>query len=395
MITNIGKRILAKYLIGQAPAYASYIAIGCGAKPLTPSSTFGDYSGKSTLDFEMFRVPIASRGFVNEDGISKIVFTAELPTEERYEISEVGIFSAGSNTAAGAYDSKTLFSFSQDEGWEEHLLTGTREIYQVYTPLSGDGANNNILGSYDVTDNGVSDPIDLQVIHTNANNRIFTDTERIKRYEKSRFLNNIVLLRGNHADLGTTVIDNKTRLVVNSGSKHIHQTGAVVDFSKNAPTDELRLAFSVINREATSNAVPDTVRILVEFASSDSSNTENVQTAKFEVNLSNGTGAGQHDFSTNRYVVVKKQLQDLFKTNPFSWNAVNIVKIYACVIENGSPSEDFYIALDAMRLENVSSDNALYGLTGYSVIKNNNAETIIKSQNTSNYIEFRFAMDVQ
>ncbi len=34
MITNTGKSIMAKYLVGQAPAYASHIAIGCGAKPL-------------------------------------------------------------------------------------------------------------------------------------------------------------------------------------------------------------------------------------------------------------------------------------------------------------------------------------------------------------------------
>ena len=33
MITNTGKEILSKYLIGTAPAYASYLAVGCGSKP--------------------------------------------------------------------------------------------------------------------------------------------------------------------------------------------------------------------------------------------------------------------------------------------------------------------------------------------------------------------------
>ena len=46
-------------------------------------------------------------------------------------------------------------------------------------------------------------------------------------------------------------------------------------------------------------------------------------------------------------------------------------------------------------LENTSASNPLYGLTGYSVIKNTNAETVIKTANTTNFIEFRFAMDVQ
>jgi hypothetical protein len=45
-----------------------------------------------------------------------------------------------------------------------------------------------------------------------------------------------------------------------------------------------------------------------------------------------------------------------------------------------------------MRLENVATVNPLYGLTGYSVIKNTDATTVIKPSNTSNYIEFRFAI---
>ena len=68
MITNIGKNILAKYLVGQTQSYASHIAVGCGATPLASDGVFGDYSLKESLDFEMFRVPIISRGFVNEDG---------------------------------------------------------------------------------------------------------------------------------------------------------------------------------------------------------------------------------------------------------------------------------------------------------------------------------------
>jgi hypothetical protein len=69
---------LAKYLLGQAPAYASYIAVGCGATPLGVGDSMGDYSPKTNLDFEMFRVPISSRGFVNENGVDKIVFNRRI-----------------------------------------------------------------------------------------------------------------------------------------------------------------------------------------------------------------------------------------------------------------------------------------------------------------------------
>jgi hypothetical protein len=74
---------------------------------------------------------------------------------------------------------------------------------------------------------------------------------------------------------------------------------------------------------------------------------------------------------------------------------VDVVKIYACALASDEPSENFYVCLDAIRLENNSTSNPLYGMTGYSVIKNTNAETIVKAANTTNYIEFRFALDVQ
>ncbi|NDB57542.1 hypothetical protein EB001_03755, partial [bacterium] len=132
MITETGKNILAKYLIGQAPAYASYVALGCGPKPLGSNQTLGDYSGKTCLDFEMFRTAITSRGYVYEDGINKIVLTAELPTDERYEISEVGIYSAGANPSAGAYDSKTLYAFTVNENWEYHIGTSATVNGTIY-----------------------------------------------------------------------------------------------------------------------------------------------------------------------------------------------------------------------------------------------------------------------
>jgi len=66
MITNIGKNLLAKYLVGQTPSYASHIAVGCGSKPVVSDYTFTsqeltDLKNKESLDFEMFRSPIISR----------------------------------------------------------------------------------------------------------------------------------------------------------------------------------------------------------------------------------------------------------------------------------------------------------------------------------------------
>jgi hypothetical protein len=383
MITNKGKSIIGKYMLGQAPAYASYLAVGCGPKPLQTEDVADNFAAKENLDFEMFRVPISSRGFVNENGIDKIVLTAELPTEERYEITEVGLYSAGSNPSAGAYDSKTVFSFAQGESWVYHTSTAAIAIETIASPLD-DPLDDNVIAH----DN---------VFQTNADNAIFYKTSRLERYERARFLNNTILIQGDDSDLtldggGSGGVDH---IVVEDGSNHIHLTGPNVDFTENSPTDELRLAFSLVNKDGDSVALPDTIRILVDFAATDSSSPTTY--ARFEVDIEDGVDG--YDFATNRYFVVSKQLQELYTSQDFTWDAVTVVKIYACVLDTGVsggplPSSDYYIALDAMRLENISTVNPLYGLTGYSVIKNSDETTIIKSPNTNNYIEFRFSIGV-
>jgi hypothetical protein len=370
MITNTGKTIISKYMLGQAPAYASFLAIGCGKKPLATADPYGDYSSQENLDFEMFRIPISSRGFVKEGGIDKIVLTAELPTEERYEITEVGIYSAGSNPSAGAYDSKTVFAFTSGENWQYHTETSATAIETVSSPLD-DPNDDNVIA--------VVSP----VFQTNADNSIFYKTSRANRYERSRFLNNTILIAGDDSNL--QIVDG--HINIESGN-HIHLTGAEVDFTRNSPIDELRLAFSLVNKDGDSLAVPDNVRVLVDFSTSD---TVSGEYARFEIDIENGEG---YDFSTNRYFVATTQLQELYSTANFNWNAVTVVKIYACVIDGGNPTNSFYIALDALRLENVATTNPLYGLTGYSVIKNSTETTIVKSPNTSNYIEFRFSIGV-
>ena len=386
MITNTGKSIIGKYLLGQAPAYASFIAVGCGQKPLSLSDPSGDYSNKQNLDFEMFRVPISSRGFINEDGVEKIVLTAEMPTEERYEITEVGLYSAGANSAAGAYDSKTIFAFTQTENWNYHTATAESAIHTISQSLDSPNSDNIIATTQ-------------KTFQTNADNPIFYKTSRAERYERPRFFNNVIMLSGGDADLTINLESGpgEDHFVIEDGSNHIHLTNPSVDFNKNSPIDELRLSFSIINKDGASETLqnassPDAVRILIDFASTDSASPQ--EFARFEAELINGTDPGEYDFDTNRYFVISKQLQNLYRSPNFTWDAVTVVKIYATTIVGSNPSDDYYIALDAMRLENVSVLNPLYGLTGYSVIKNETSSSIIKSPNTSNYVEFRFSIGV-
>jgi hypothetical protein len=381
MITDVGKNILAKYLIGQAPAYASHIALGCGATPKITDYAFTsndiqDILDKKQLDFEMFRVPITSRGYVNENGISKIVLTAELPTIERYEITEIGVYSSGSNPTAGAYDSKPIYSFTRTENWEYHTATAAVTIPTITQPLGTEADPDDIIQT-------------SPVFQTNADNRTLLNESRITRYESCRYLNNIILMAGGESTLSLS----GSRMVPAVGSNHIHLTGASIDFGRNSASDELRFAFSVVNKNAYDSVEPSRVKVLVEFASSDSDSATNY--AQLQVDIQNGTGSGQQDFENNRYVVVTKPLKDLVKSSTFTWNSVTVVKIWASVLDSvGNPTDDYYVALDALRLENTTSVNPLYGLTGYSVVKSQDALPIVKIPNTANLVEFRFALDV-
>jgi hypothetical protein len=385
MITNTGQGILAKYLVGQAPAYASYIAIGCGAKPVPSDHVFSteeneSIKSKNSLDFEMFRVPVTSRGYVFEDGKSKIVFTAELPTSERYEITEVGLWSAGSNPTAGSNDSRTIFSFSDAENWQYH---GTDQPASIPSYEDELHSGNNVINKTEIA------------FQTNADNPIFTTPKREARGERCRFLNNMVAIRG---DMSTISVESNGKLKINTGSKHIHLTGASLDFDKASPKDDLRLAFSLINKDGQSDIQPDEIRIMLEFGQGDVHNTgqdpnNTSQYARFETVIKNSDA--DVDFATGRYFVSVKKFEELTKSAGFTWNVVDVVKFYVSVIDSlGAVSDDYYLCLDALRLENTTSSNALYGLTGYSVIKNTNSKPITKAPNTTNHIEFRFGLDV-
>jgi len=342
MITNTGKSILGKYLIGQAPGYAAYMAIGCGAKPVT---TLADYSTKETLDFEMFRVPITSRGFVTEGGVSQVVLTAEMPTTERYEITEVGIFSAASNAIAGLYDSKPLFTFS-NENWTNTDGTAIDSTY--------------LTSVIDFASLSTSAP---GTFSTTADNSGFVDTARLARYERPRYLNDVILINGN--------------------TRAIQITGVNLDLSQNSPTDLIKMGLTIIN--GTSTVSPATVTVSVAF-----SNSDGTISATMSETITNGVGSGLYDLDTNRYVVISEQLQNLTLVGAFAWNLVTKVTITV----TSSTTTGHWVAVDGIRLENVSTNNPLYGMTGYSVLKTSDSLPIVKQDNTSNYVEFRFALDI-
>jgi hypothetical protein len=676
MITQTGKSIIAKYLLGQAPAYASYIALGSGAKPLTDISfsvsnkaltsnvatittsanhnfsvggyitvdnvdtTFDgihlitattsntisyavtaslvssvavspvgtvshNFTNKENLDFEMFRVPIVSRGYVEENGVSKVVLTAELPTDERYEITEVGVYSAGSNPATANTGSKTLYAFTSTENWEFHDSVGSSALETVSQALDFSNSGNDIDiktatvtsatatgtavtyiannlfkvgdtvtitgvtssspgGAYNLTNVPITAVSNTQftvtapssvtqtytsggiatltttrkMFQTLATNTAFDADIRLDRQERPRFLNNVIMMEGSSSDLSyefklstvsassgtvtytTTLPHNlasgdvvsiygvnptaynlknvtiastpsattftvtnaatgtyvsggfvkRVKIEIQSGSTHLHISGANLNFGENSSTDELRLAFSVMNVDGASSANPDDVNLIVEFASTDHSPGSHASNyAQMDIKLSSDSASENYYNFDNRYVVKAVELQDIVKANNFTWSVADLAIIYASATDTysvttkaltsnvatittseahgfavgntvfvsgvdvtfdgtytitavtsttfsyaktasdvpsaadtgnaKSATSNYYIALDALRLENKSEANPLYGLTGYSVIQNTNASgsaarAAIKDANTTSFLEFRFTLDV-
>jgi hypothetical protein len=451
MITNTGKQIIGRYLVGLTDTYASHLVIGCGAKPLSSTEAFDDYATKTSLDFEMIRVPIISRNIVTESGITKVIFTAELPTTERYAITEIGLYPSIANPTAVGSDSKPLALFNFGETWKYHTSTGTITDVPQQIGVITDTSNN-----ITITDDA---------FFTTSENALFenvNNTARIARQEQPRYLSSVLMMRGDTSSL--TVSGND--LSVSSGN-HIHLEVTDLGLGQNSSDDEIRLAFSVVNKDGTgSTDVPSNVKILTQFATTDGASPEY---ASFVVNLNNGTAINtqtptgttnitittanahnisvgqevvisgitpsdyngtwtaqtgttgstlvvnigsnpgaitvggrvtsstQHNFSDNRYVVVSKTIGSLYKTSSsFSWSDVKYIKVFVDVEDTigSAAASDFYIALDAMRLENVSSFNNKYGLTAYTVVKSSDSLPIVKSNNTKNFIEFKYVVDV-
>jgi hypothetical protein len=444
MITDVGKEIISKYLLGQVPTYASHISIGCGAVPLDANDaapTIEALAGKTKMDFEMARVPITSKGFVDDNGVTKVSLTAELPKENRYEITEIGLWSAGSNSLARNFDSRVLFNFS--EPWQAHSAS----ISEI--PSAGSF----ILGaSGDIT-------TDLKYFRASSDNLVFSNLDRKTRKEGPRFLNSKILLRGDssiiqgaasnwtgslptysvnnkEAGSGTAILTVSTHLLnvgdtilvdisdidfdgehvitgrtdttvefdcaatvlssVATGeitfteSTHIHLNAINFDISKNSPSDLISFAFSLIDKDSVGSGEPDYVKILIEFYKNETSTTSGFAKAEIEID---GT-----DFSNDRYKVIEIPISDLITSPDFSSAQIRIARIFASVIYTSSgeqmASPVHYVELEGIRIENVTTENPIYGMVGYSPVRTTDGQPIYKYTNTNNYVEFRFNLDV-
>jgi len=424
-----------------------------------PTTTGGTISktfvNKNSLDFEMFRVPITSRAISVESGETKIIFSGELPSNERYGISEIGIYPSGSNPVASGIDSRVLFNFSDTEKWEYHS-----DISQAPDSFIA-GLGSSTTGNINVTST-------IYAVVGLASDPIFDVAARKDRNEQPRFETNTILMRGN-----TSAIDASSNTVpwtVYSADNadnmsHIHHTDVSYNFDKNSSGDKLKLAFSLIPVTANATVFSNLkLNAIVQFSAS-----ENVATSEYanmQISMNN-TSLTTNNYNS-RYYVQTANLLDLKKTANFNWSEVDTAKIFISVTENvgtnisasiltsniatittstahglssntlvqisgrsgynglyaitntgsttftvpitsaniasnttdGGAVErlagNYWVALDGLRFENTTSAeaNPLYGLTGYSIMSQSAANLpVIKQPNTNNILEFKFSVD--
>jgi hypothetical protein len=372
MITNNGKEIIAKYLLGQAPSFASYIAAGCGVRPLATGNTTSISPTKKSLDFEVFRVPISSKGFIKEDGVEKIVFKAEMPTNQRFQISEVGLFPSQSNAVAGKYDSKLLVTFTPSENWSYVLNGSASAVPYLNEALDQDNVLSNIS-------------VSQSVAFINSDATVFNNSDRKNRQEPPRYLNRSLMVSGS-----TSMISES--FVIGPNSYSLENSNLSFDLSQNLPTDQIKLALSLVSKTATNNTNPTNVRIVLQFVNN-ISNT-NVESPKALLRIDLPSSSFVSGASTNRYITVTKNLSDFIKDDTFSFANINLVKINVSVLSSGSPTNNYFVILDGIRLDNISTPNPLYSMIGYNIITTEDGLPILKSENTNNYVEYRFGIGV-
>jgi hypothetical protein len=368
MITNDGKEVVAKFLLGQVPDFASYIAAGCGANPeMTGSAAYVDPNKKS-LDFEMFRVPVLSKGLIKEDGQEKMVFRGEIPSGPQYNISEIAVFSAENNNIARNYDSKLLLTFSDIEAWS-YIYNGTASAVEYYnSALDLDNEFNNIS-------------INASAAFINSNSSVFRNQDRENKKESPRYLSRSLMVPGNFSN-----IDNEFEFTENS--YYLENEEINFDFSKNSLEDEIKIVFSLVSKDSDNYDLPDNVKIVIELVNGTSLQTS-LAKAKLNIEI---LGV---DFENSRYITITKKIKHFQIDQNFSFANINIIKIYLSVIEEGAPSENYFGIFDGIRIDNVSTINPLYAMTGYTIVQTQDGLPISKSENVSGYLEYRFGIGVQ
>jgi len=359
VITEAGHELIAKYLLGQAPSYASYISFGCGADmeaPLSPD----DILTKTGLNFELMRVPISSKAYFSDpvvDDISgemiderKIIsLVGQLPFDSGMSINEVAVWSDSSNALASS-DSRMICSFTDQENWMwKNSPTGRDSPEYISNALSG-------------------------LLLTQEDGNIDSSLPSVFACSNQ----NPTLIAGNRMDEGQGTRYLNRNIMVGEGTQTIFLEGKSVDLSSNSSKDELRFAFAMYPKQGVydSNAAGfGNIDLKITFMK-EHDNPETTAT----IDIPPG--------AFGYYNILRAPLSTITYEEAFTWKQVQMIQIEA------TTPTGWYFAPDALRFDNISTLNPLYKMTGYTqVLTDDGTEhgAIMEHKSgTNSYAEFRF-----
>ena len=412
MITKAGKTIIAKMFGNQVENAFSFLVLGVGcarpqypvAKPIVDDSTSPagwkydsevngardtvrafkrfespNLSNKNELDFEVLRLPIRESSVVFENGETKLCLNAIIPTRNRYEFSEIGVFSADSNAFLASKAPQILFSFGESERWTSAVADNDGNVTQELITINP--ANPDDKTYYrKATDLGWYEPD--------------SDGEfQNKNYSSVRI-----------SEWGLV-------LSAITGQNKVENDEPLINLLNALPEDELRIAFSYRNFDAVSD---DNWKIKLSLmdVNGDVSvlefDKDNIMEQPVEddispddVNWNNDNVLFPMSYRpdnnvTDGYAVVANQKQNFvvqpkvtIDGNTFA-STFNYGAIDKATLEfvNSNTDNKPQICLDGMRFDTKNYNNPAYGLVSYSVVQNNLdpegvpvADSTIKDQN--------------
>lgn len=116
LITDEGKRLVLRYLAGQAPSLGGAIGLGVSAVAANAADI--------ALGFEIERIPVDLR---NADYTTDVVlFKGTIDQDTTFKIYEAGLWSTASNNLSGEFDSRLLTTFDLElEEWTNVVVDTT------------------------------------------------------------------------------------------------------------------------------------------------------------------------------------------------------------------------------------------------------------------------------
>ena len=456
MITNRGKEIIARYLAGQTPAAFSHIAIGVGPRPKSTPHEFQEYASKKHLDFEALRVPITTASILQESGKTKIVFSGTLPTDRRYEITEIGIFPTESNSLLTTAQDVLMFTVIDQENWTESggsdipyttLIPGLNIVPLYESPdLAKDLADNTsytlntyVVGAiYEVIPRKTSDTLDeitldgttvIAAVNNKATFRATSNSHAVENtsaapanisirratsavfvkaidpvllttdrmLHRSRVGDDALLIRGDYSELtGSPYVNGVNGYTV--GGSYVYVDNFVSNFSKARGDDELKVGVSIVPavyENIVGSLTPDPDKPALRLCVEFSHDTEYAR-AEWLINADTTSEIlpTDVDFVTNQYYVVTKKINSFSYSANFQWSKASVIKAYAQIDGNGANTADqYWLSLDALRFDSNNDNNPIYGLVAYSVVSNPQESPMPKNAGLESQIEYKISMD--